>query len=611
MTELLYNVHDIFDAVGRSGCLQQHGCRAFRIPPYQRGYKWGSEENQPVETLLRDLRQAWKGKAKEYLLQAITVKKIANAQDGAVLEVIDGQQRLTTLFILVHALKHHLTGSVRSNIAENRLRYSIRHEKQSLDAMVTAWIAQVEKPAANFNQLKSAQNVDHQKHQDCYYLQCAVLRCLHALGDASPRSSFQSKEHLEDFQKFLLHEVKLMVNAVEPHISGEEIFGNLNANRILLTETELIKGLLLTKVAREPSAGRPRRYREVLEMRIQLGRKWDELNHWANLPEIQSLYFPDFESAGMQGLLELVARRMPKPFVPPVNADGKQLFEYFFRQRNFEPVFHLLADTCARIQDWHEHTATYHLLGFCLVHLDKPGDRMRYLVELLKHETKSALKKALHSRRATILGSNLGGTEDGSGLDLNKLGFGGDGSQIQSILLALSVFQVETTARFNFFAYEAEKWSLEHIFPQSPFGKGAILNESQKSAFDQIIGNSAGILSQKTVEQMTHLQPVDEADRVEIERLLQSEPLLHRIGNLCLLALQDNASLQCAMFDDKRRHIRKRIAQGSFVPRHTYEVFSKMIAGEDESLDVWSKRDIEAHEAEISRRIGALMKEKA
>ncbi|MFZ4779052.1 MAG: hypothetical protein ACOYM3_27115, partial [Terrimicrobiaceae bacterium] len=493
-----------------------------------------------------------------------------------------------------------------------RLRYSIRHEDQSLDALVAEWISQAGTPSGGFEQFKKAHKVDQQQRQDGYYLQCATLRCVHALNDGSAESGFGNLQDLADFQKYVLHEVKLMVNAVEPHISGEEIFGNLNTNRVVLTETELIKGLLLTRVAREPAADHPRRYREVLEMRIQLGRKWDELTHWVSTPEIQALFFPGFENDGMQGLLELVARRMPQPFAPPANADGKPLFEYFFRQRHFEPVFHLLANTCAKLQDWHEHTATYHLLGFCLVHQKKPGDRMRFLSGLLKHETKTELRKEFLSRRRIILGLNAPGVENGGEPDLTELGYGGDDSRIQSILLALSVFQVESTARFNFFAYEAEKWSLEHIFPQSPFGNGAILNEKQKSALKQIIGNQGQIYSQEVIQQLAcFTNPENEAERAEIERLLKSEPLLHRIGNLCLLTLQDNASLQCAMFDEKRRHIRKRIAQGSFVPRHTYEVFSKMIVGEDESLDVWSKRDIDGHEAEIRRRIAKLGREDA
>lgn len=63
----------------------------------------------------------------------------------------------------------------------------------------------------------------------------------------------------------------------------------------------------------------------------------------------------------------------------------------------------------------------------------------------------------------------------------------------------------------------------------------------------------------------------------------------------------------CGMFDEKRKAIRRRIASGSFVPRHTYEVFSKMIGNSDADLTLWSKADIENHTQVIKERIAKLI----
>ena len=603
MSELIYNVQEVFDSSTRRGCLQQYGCSAYRIPPYQRGYKWGSAINQPVERLLSDVKQAWKSKAKEYLLQAITVKKVSDGQNGWVLEVIDGQQRLTTLFILIHAMNHRIEKAARPNIAEHKLRYSIRHEAPILDDLVASWIESIEDSPINFDQLKAAHNVDHESRQDCHYLKCAALRCVHDLGSAL---SFQTDTDVADFRKFVFEEVKLMVNAVEAHVAGEVIFGNLNSNRVDLTEKELIKGLLLTRVAREPGATRPRHYREVLEMRIQLGREWDEINHWANLPEIRSLYFHGFGD-GMTGLLELVARQIvPNSFKPFKKASEgeKLLFEYFLRQPHFEPIFHLLANTYSRLKDWYTNDETYHLLGYCLMN-KKSADRLPFLAMQLSCKTKPEFKKRLHDLRRSIL---LGGEKSNGDVDFGELGYG-ENDQIKFILLALSVFQSVNGGRFNFHAYESEDWSLEHIFPQTPFGKGAKLNDTQKkAALEILIDNGKTILSEEVTEKLARYRDatgvLDMED--EIGNLLQSEPLLHQIGNLCLLSSKDNSAMGCGMFNEKRKVIRDRIARGSFVPRHTYEVFSKMI-GVDDSLDVWSKPDIIKHQGEIEKRIRALM----
>jgi len=617
MSDLIYNVQEIFDASTRRGCLQQHGCSSYNIPPYQRGFKWGSEVNEPVERLLSDLKQAWKKRAKEYLLQAITVKKVRDDRVGWVLEVIDGQQRLTTLFLLICAMNQRLEGAARPNIAEKKLRYSIRHESQTLDELIASWFESDRNTADHFEQLKEAHQVDQESRQDWYYLKCALLRCIHELKISSADLGFQCDKDIADFRDFVFQEVKMMVNAVEAHVSGEVIFGNLNTNRVVLSETELIKGLLLTRVAREPGANRQRHYREILEMRIQLGRKWDELNHWANLPEIGSLYFPAFKD-GMMGLLELVARQMMDPFnlSKSPKPDEKLLFEFFLQQTHFEEVFRLLANTFSQMQDWYANEQIYHLLGFCLMH-QAPANRLPFLAGQLGCKTKTEFHKGLCRRRKSIL---LGGHEHNGevgqvcDVDFGKLEYGEEDGQIKSILLALSVFEGLDDGRFNFHAYEKEGWSLEHIFPQTPYGKGAKLNEAQKQATLAIfIENKEEVLTAKIAAELERLGNAvnDPAREAKIARLLQSAPLLHRIGNLCLLSSEDNSAMGCGMFKEKRRVIRNRIARGSFVPRHTYQVFSKMISGEGDSLDVWSKADIEMHQDKIEKRIRELLEESA
>jgi len=68
----------------------------FLIPAYQRGYKWRSDKSDSqVKTLLTDLYRAYKISLERYYLQFITLK---DSEDY--FEVIDGQQRLTTLTIL-------------------------------------------------------------------------------------------------------------------------------------------------------------------------------------------------------------------------------------------------------------------------------------------------------------------------------------------------------------------------------------------------------------------------------------------------------------------------------------------------------------------------------
>src|SRR5690606_30351518 len=76
----------------------------FHIPSYQRGYKWGTKE---VTELLNDINDFVPRLINEslddktwYCLQPIVLKNI----DENNFEVIDGQQRLTTIYLILHYL---------------------------------------------------------------------------------------------------------------------------------------------------------------------------------------------------------------------------------------------------------------------------------------------------------------------------------------------------------------------------------------------------------------------------------------------------------------------------------------------------------------------------
>lgn len=74
---------------------------SFYIPSYQRGYRWSETE---VVRLLDDIYQNGK---KNYCLQPVVVRKKEDQY-----ELIDGQQRLTTLYLIY---KYELTAPKKRN----------------------------------------------------------------------------------------------------------------------------------------------------------------------------------------------------------------------------------------------------------------------------------------------------------------------------------------------------------------------------------------------------------------------------------------------------------------------------------------------------------------
>lgn len=80
----------------------------YHIPPYQRPYAWTEEE---CETLFDDLYDFFlTEKTDNYFLGSIVLKK---EEDKPSADVIDGQQRLTTLTIMLSAIASRLTGNTR------------------------------------------------------------------------------------------------------------------------------------------------------------------------------------------------------------------------------------------------------------------------------------------------------------------------------------------------------------------------------------------------------------------------------------------------------------------------------------------------------------------
>ena len=97
MNKLLFSTREVFTEY-----LLNNGMSYFNVPEYQRGYKWNAED---VKTLLNDLKTFEKSNPLQehfYCLQNIT---IVPDKERSCFNVVDGQQRLTTIYILLSYLR--------------------------------------------------------------------------------------------------------------------------------------------------------------------------------------------------------------------------------------------------------------------------------------------------------------------------------------------------------------------------------------------------------------------------------------------------------------------------------------------------------------------------
>lgn len=584
MSELVYSIEETFSKDPRNGALGKKEANKYFIAPYQRGYKWSSfSDNDPVNLLMSDINDAFNNKSKEYYLQYITICKSLNGTES-VLEVIDGQQRLTTLTLLLTAINAKLN-SQEKPITDNLLSYEVR-------PIVTEFFQEFIygncEPIISSDWEGFINTHPKYDEQDIYYL-------FHAFK----KTNELIPNDVDSFKKYVLNNVKLIINTVEKNISSERIFANLNTNKIELTSTELIKALLLTKSPREKIAEeRNVKYKEIIERRALLGRQWDEIERWANRPEIKNLFFENSNNSTGE-LLKLLALKQGKTI--NFNLGTNELFNYYqssIKTGNItaREVFKELRKLKNTLNEWYLDDKVYNLIGYLLLSKGSTYKTQSLLkfVELTKDELHDELLKIVKE----LVPQNI-----------EELAYGEDDDTIHRLLLALSVFG--SNQRFDFYSFSSDSWSLEHIFPQNPKKFPAILKLPDIELINAILTQSILALKESTDTDIQNILiklnlTECELNQEEIEKLcgmLKSQKI-NSIGNMALLTSSDNSSNSNGMFNKKRHNVTRRISNGSFVPKHTYDVFSKLLSDKmDPNLNIWSAKDIDAHKEWIKSTI--------
>ncbi|MCH5284345.1 MAG: DUF262 domain-containing protein [Akkermansiaceae bacterium] len=214
----------------------------FFIPDYQRGYRW---ESKHVKDFLDDIDKVEEGKIN--CIQPLVVKKITDKDiikkylvRGDLYTVIDGQQRLTTLYIILALIFSRLGGSYEDNfkiIIE-------RHGCECLQEFLN-------------NEKKAEEKVD------AFHVKLAK-------DTADKFFENKSCEDLKEFKNKLLKQTKFIWCEIEDE-NEIETFDRLNTGKISLTDTELIRALLLSRSDKEP--------RKIQNIQAQIATEWDKFEN--------------------------------------------------------------------------------------------------------------------------------------------------------------------------------------------------------------------------------------------------------------------------------------------------------------------------------------------
>ncbi|WP_293924768.1 DUF262 domain-containing protein [Sphingobacterium sp. UBA6320] len=604
MKDFIYNVNSIF----KEDFFKIFGVTGFYIGAYQRGYKWkSSTKNDQVPQLLLDTYDAYVSNAPEYYLQYITVKK--SAQDRRMLEVVDGQQRLTTINLLLYVIKAQYPSSF-DNIAEDKLSFERYKGRDIFDEILTL----------------TEDNILLKEHQDLFYLYHAkvcIIKFLNAIGE----------EDVRGYYNYFLNDVKIIINLEDEFTSAEEIFSNLNNNKVDLTNYELIKGLLFTKSTRNETMYQS--FVEIQEERNRIANKWDSINNWFMHEERNMLFFDKFrmknnkeEKKGINSILHLA-----EPIVLE-KIDQNLISEKFLYENHGEKgsenefeLFNLYNDSIStheqahgklveiqqiskRLSNWYEDNELYNLIGYYVY----CGGNIKTIYQLGKSDLldelyKFIVKSILKVEESNLRTSNIHRFYNKTDLtnQVANLDYLNDRKLLNKIFLAINVFplinksgnlQIDFSTRFNFDVFRKQKWTIEHIYPQN-----LDTSECDELEFKEWFIQKAS--EKGEVELLKKLKLGIRLTKNERNKLATSEVEEHTIGNLTLLRSDDNSALSNCIFPLKRILLLDRIAKGSFVPPHTVKIVSKILTNVDtdndkkftfsKNLDDWNIQDCEAN----------------
>lgn len=187
--------------------------RHFLIPSYQRGYKWRPRD---VEYLLNDLLE-YKDE-KPYYMQPLVV-----AEKGGKHIVVDGQQRLTTFFLIWRRIAK--LGYFTAHPFDETTCFSLEYEKRHYSTKYLSISYSDIEESTNTPDIKNFKKAEEK-----------VAEIVKLLNEPQI-------EHLE--KNFFEKATFLWYQLGDPD-AGPKIFERLNGKRIALTDVELCKVFLLS-----------------------------------------------------------------------------------------------------------------------------------------------------------------------------------------------------------------------------------------------------------------------------------------------------------------------------------------------------------------------------
>jgi len=285
---------------------------AFEIPPYQRPYAWEVEQ---ASELLGDLVQAMDdtdANGGMYFLGSIVLIKQPTSPES---KVVDGQQRLTTITILLSVIRD-LTTDQRQRYDRESYVYQNANEDRGVKERFRLLLRErdraffakyIQKPGTT-NQIPDANAFDGSQQ-----------RLIENARHFRERLSVMQEGRRNQLIAFIVQRCYLVVVAVPTADAARRIFTVLNARGMDLTATDILKASLLERAGTSREAELARRW-EAVEQAVGRDKFVELFGHIRMI----------FEREKPRSALEAGFSK----FVPPFNSDPDD-----FVSNVLEPIF--------------------------------------------------------------------------------------------------------------------------------------------------------------------------------------------------------------------------------------------------------------------------------
>lgn len=608
-----------------------NGKNHFYIPSYQRGYRWNKKQ---VEDLLSDLysfnRQyhlkKTDGIGDFYCLQPVVVREITDStirelvlvekaqnQEHKLWELVDGQQRLTSIFIILLNLLNKL------QLDEQGFEdwygaqlYTLYYESRPHTADILKSLLKSEETDINNIEATHIVNANHYINE--WFKEKGLEISKRYVGGGGEKPKVMWSNLIEQLvcdtdagsTKVIWYQL-----SNDESVDPVQEFTRINNGKIPLTDTELIKALFLQKKNFGNS--------KVLQQ-TKLSMQWEQMENFLQRNDFWCFISDKGveEEDRMGELLKLVYLRYK-----PANTTDIELgdiFRYYYNELEGLPLEKLpnkikdlwgdIIDTFRTLEDWYDSPEIYNYVGY-LVQSGVSLYRIYEIFETVKKEKKEStiddFISKLENEVRNVLPSNWIEKDENNEYkitirypnrpDLRKilllLNVDSMAQQLKAIrqdekdnekLTDVNVF------KFPFDLYKSQKWDIEHI--DSATTNDLTDKNAQQAWVENAIKDAKIEINDKIRRKMDR---GEWKDLVGIIQRHEEEDLenKHFIGNLTLLDAGTNREYKNDLFCQKRNKIIERVKNGRYILTCTLFVFMKFFDNNNvtESRTKWTKVD--------------------